>query len=116
LNRAGLSLSTIFRRGRDYDSFISGPHRPISNLYGDMNLCSGGVKQLVLSAMTAFAPQRVFLPHHFDIRVDARGRWIARDRDGMCGGTFRTRADALRFALFETGGDASYIHTRGIRP
>jgi hypothetical protein len=76
-----------------------------------MDLCSGGVKQLVLSPMTAFAPQRVFLPHHFDISADARGRWIARDRDGLCGGTFRTRADAVRFALFEAGGDASYVHT-----
>jgi hypothetical protein len=33
--------------------------------------------------MTAFAPQRVFPPHHFDISADARDRWIARDRGGM---------------------------------
>jgi hypothetical protein len=86
-----------------------------------MDLCSGGVKQFGLSTMTAFAPQRVLLPHHFEISADARGRWIAQDRDGMCGGTFRTRADAVRFALFENGGDPSYVHTgrtvrRGSRP
>jgi hypothetical protein len=60
--------------------------------------------------MTDFAPLRVFLPHHFDIRHDRRGHWIARDRNGLTGGTFRTRRDAVRFALFETGGDASCIH------
>ena len=60
--------------------------------------------------MTDFAPQRVCLPHHFDIRHDRRGHWIARDRDGLVGGTFLTHKDAVRFALFETGGDASHIH------
>jgi hypothetical protein len=60
--------------------------------------------------MTAFAPRRVCLPHHFDIRHDRYGHWIARDRDGLTGGIFITRADALRFVLFETGGDASYVH------
>ena len=63
--------------------------------------------------MTALSPQYVFLPRHFDIGADVRGRWIASDRDGMCGGAFRTRAAAVRFARFETDGDASYIHIRG---
>jgi len=61
--------------------------------------------------MTAFAPQRVFLRHHFDISADASGCWVARDRDGMCGGTFRTRAAAVRYALFETGGGAAFAHS-----
>ena len=60
--------------------------------------------------MTDFAPRRVCLPHDFDIRHDRRGRWIARDRNGLGGGTFLTREGALRFALFETGGDASHVH------
>ena len=60
--------------------------------------------------MTAFAPQRVCLPRHFDVRHDRHGHWIARDRDGLTGGTFVSRAAALRFALFETGGDAAYVH------
>jgi hypothetical protein len=66
--------------------------------------------------MTAFAPQRVYVPHHFDIRHDRRGRWIARDRDGLTGGTFLTHHDAVRFALFETGGDHSYVHERETGP
>jgi hypothetical protein len=61
--------------------------------------------------MADFTPQRVCLPHHFDIRHDLHGHWIARDRDGLTGGTFLTCQDAVRFALFETGGDASYVHT-----
>ena len=60
--------------------------------------------------MSAFLPQRVGHPHHFDIRHDGHGRWTARDRDGLTGGTFHTRRDALRFALFEAGGDAAYVH------
>jgi hypothetical protein len=60
--------------------------------------------------MTNFTPQRVYLSRHFDIRHDRHGHWTAQGRDGLTGGTFRTRLDALRFALFETGGDASYVH------
>jgi len=33
------------------------------------------------------------------------------DRDGLAGGTFLTCKDALRFALFETGGDSAHVHT-----
>jgi hypothetical protein len=62
--------------------------------------------------MTDFVPQRVSLSHHFDIRHDRHGHWIARDRDGLTGGTFLTHKDAVRFALFETGGDASHVHER----
>jgi hypothetical protein len=60
--------------------------------------------------MSDFDPQRVYPAHHFDVRHDRHGHWIARDRDGLTGGTFLTRRDALRFALFESGGDASYVH------
>jgi len=60
--------------------------------------------------MSGFAPRHVCRPHHFDIRRDGHGRWTARDRDGLTGGTFMTREDALRFALFEAGGDAAYVH------
>jgi hypothetical protein len=62
--------------------------------------------------MTVFAPQRVWLPHHFDIRRDGDGHWIVRDRDGLTGGTFVTDAAAARFALFEAGGDPAYVHRR----
>jgi hypothetical protein len=66
--------------------------------------------------MTDFTPRRVSLPHHFDIRHDRHGHWVARDRDGLTGGTFVSRVDALRFVLFETGGDASYVHEAKARP
>jgi len=68
--------------------------------------------------MTDFAPRRVCSPHHFDIRRDRRGHWVARDRNGLAGGTFLTRDSALRYALFEVGGDTSLVHvTAGaVRP
>jgi hypothetical protein len=61
--------------------------------------------------MPAFAPQRVYSPHHFDIKRNRHGYWIASDRGGLVGGTFLTRKDALRFALFETDGDSAHVHT-----
>ena len=57
---------------------------------------------------SAEAPARA--PHDFEIVEDERGHWIARDRDGLIGGVFRTRKDALRFALFEADGDSSRVH------
>jgi hypothetical protein len=59
--------------------------------------------------MAEFAPRRICQAHHFDICLD-RGHWIARARDGLIGGTFLSRRDAVRFALFETSGDPSYVH------
>jgi len=61
--------------------------------------------------MSAFVPRRVYPPYHFDIHRSQRGYWIARDRDGLAGGTFLTCKDAVRFALFETGGDSAHVHT-----
>jgi hypothetical protein len=63
-----------------------------------------------LFKMSDFVPTRAFVPHHFDIQHDRPGHWIARDRDGLTGGTFLTRKAALRFALFEAGGDGAYVH------
>ena len=60
--------------------------------------------------MPNFAPHYVCRPHHFDIRHSCRGFWTARDREGLTGGIFLTRRDAIRFALFEAGGDAAYVH------
>jgi hypothetical protein len=57
-------------------------------------------------SMPAFVPQRICPPYHFDIKRNRQGYWIARDRDGLAGGTFLTCKDAVRFALFETGGDS----------
>jgi len=35
---------------------------------------------------------------------DCHGRWVVRDRLGQCGGWFVDRAEAMRYAMFETGG------------
>jgi hypothetical protein len=60
--------------------------------------------------MSDFVPRRVTNPYHFEIEHDRHGHWTARDRGGMTGGTFITYRDALRFALFETGGDRRHVH------
>jgi len=62
--------------------------------------------------MTAFFPQAVDTPYHFDIKRSREGCWIARDRGGLAGGTFLTCKDAVRFALFEVGGDSARVHVR----
>jgi hypothetical protein len=64
--------------------------------------------------MGAFTPHRLCRSRHFDIRCDRRGHWIARASDGLSGGTFLTRRAALRFALFEAGGDAAFVHDAAI--
>jgi hypothetical protein len=59
--------------------------------------------------MSSFAPRAVFTPHHFEIAENARGYWVAKDKEGLIGGVFRTQKDALRFALFEVAGDSAYV-------
>ncbi len=39
----------------------------------------------------------------FLIGRDSRGRWVAQDQRGLCGGLFVSRAEAVRYAMFETG-------------
>jgi hypothetical protein len=60
--------------------------------------------------MSASIPIPVREPHEFDIVRDELGRWVARGRDGLIGGVFRRREDAIRFALFEADGDLSRVH------
>jgi hypothetical protein len=60
--------------------------------------------------MSDFVPRRIQPPYEFDIAHDPHGHWTARDRAGLTGGTFLTRKDALRFALFETGGNRRHVH------
>lgn len=64
------------------------------------------------STATNFALGRCQQPHHFDIARSDRGLWRVEDRDRLIGGTFRTRKDAVRFAMFETDGDRTCIHFR----
>ena len=39
----------------------------------------------------------------FRVGRDSRGNWVAQDQQGLCGGLFAKRADALKFAMFENG-------------
>jgi hypothetical protein len=56
--------------------------------------------------LATFHPQRASAPYDFDIRFSQHGHWIVRDRSDLSGGIFLTYRDAMRFALFETGGTA----------
>jgi hypothetical protein len=48
-------------------------------------------------------PLSKILPSRFLIGTDSRGRWVAQDQRGLCGGLFVNRAEAIRFAMRETG-------------
>jgi hypothetical protein len=50
--------------------------------------------------------------HHFDIAPTGRHLWRVEEWHGLIGGIFRTRKDALRFALFEADGDRRCVHFR----
>jgi hypothetical protein len=39
----------------------------------------------------------------FRIGKDSRGNWVVQDEQGICGGLFIDRVQALRFAMFENG-------------
>ena len=43
------------------------------------------------------------LPRLFRIGKDSHGNWVAQDQQGLCGGLFVDRAEALKFAMFENG-------------
>ncbi len=63
-------------------------------------------------ATTNLDPQRSLQPHHFDIARSGHGLWRVEDRDRLIGGIFRTRKDAIRFAMFEADGNRACIHFR----
>jgi hypothetical protein len=68
------------------------------------------------SATTNFVPGRCPQPHHFDIARSDHGLWRVEDHEKLIGGIFRTRKDAVRFAMFETDGDRTCIHFRSGSP
>lgn len=39
----------------------------------------------------------------FLIGKDSHGNWVVQDEQGLCGGLFVNRSEALRFAMFENG-------------
>jgi len=56
-----------------------------------------------------FEPQEISTPYHFEIVQDKRGYWVAKDDRVLVGGVFRSRKDALHFALFEAAGDSARV-------
>ena len=48
-------------------------------------------------------------PRTFTVRCNRRGRWTARDLDGLIEGVFIDKKTAIRFALFEAGGRRSAV-------
>jgi hypothetical protein len=46
---------------------------------------------------------RCITPFHFMMGRDSRGNWVVQDEDGLCGGLFVDRVQALRFAMSENG-------------
>ena len=45
----------------------------------------------------------------FEVTENSRGLWIARECHGLVEGVFRTRRDAVQFALFESGNPKSVV-------
>jgi hypothetical protein len=43
------------------------------------------------------------MPRLFRIGKDSHGNWVAQDQQGLCGGLFVDRAEALKFAMYENG-------------
>jgi hypothetical protein len=39
----------------------------------------------------------------FQIGRNSRGNWVVKDQNGLCGGLFVDRTEALKFAMFENG-------------
>jgi hypothetical protein len=66
--------------------------------------------------MSSIAHLPVSTPHHFEILQNGQGYWVAKDIEGLIGGVFRTEKDALRFALFEVGGDRTCVRVLPPKP
>jgi hypothetical protein len=54
-------------------------------------------------AERASEPPSCLSPPIFMIGRDSRGNWVAQEQSGVCGGLFVNRAEALKFAKFESG-------------
>jgi hypothetical protein len=49
------------------------------------------------------SPRSSSLSRLFRIGKDSHGRWVVQDQQGLCGGLFVNRAEALKFAMCENG-------------
>ena len=64
------------------------------------------------SARADVLRSRCQAPHHFEIAKTGQGLWRVEDREGLIGGIFRTRKDAMRFAMSEADGDRARVRLR----
>lgn len=65
------------------------------------------VNNPMVCVVPSMAPARP--SYRFEIARKPCGHWIAHDRDGLAGGTFTSRKDAVRFALSEARGDSAQV-------
>jgi hypothetical protein len=49
----------------------------------------------------------------FVVGQDEDGQWVVGDRLGLCGGWFVNQEDAIRYARFESNGDAEPVAVSG---
>jgi hypothetical protein len=54
-------------------------------------------------AEQASEPPSCLLPPIFMIGRDSGGHWVAQEKDGLRGGLFINRAEAMKYAKFESG-------------
>jgi hypothetical protein len=54
-------------------------------------------------AEQASEPPSCLMPPIFMIGRDSRGNWVAEEQNGLRGGLFVSRAEAVKFAKFESG-------------
>jgi hypothetical protein len=50
----------------------------------------------------------------FKVGKDSHGNWVVQDQSGRCGGLFVNRAEALKFAMFESGNPQAVIMVPGV--
>ena len=49
------------------------------------------------------SPSACAKPMCFRVGRNCNGHWVVQDEQGLCGGLFVGRAEALKFAMFENG-------------
>jgi hypothetical protein len=50
----------------------------------------------------------------FLVGKNSHGNWVVQDQSGLCGGLFVNRAEALKFAMFESGNPKAVILVPGV--
>jgi hypothetical protein len=50
----------------------------------------------------------------FLVGKNSHGNWVVQDQSGLCGGLFLNRAEALKFAMFESGNPQAVIMMPGV--